>query len=487
MGVGSSKPLNASNKVVHDLQQWKKLEFVEETDYQAVKAQTISCYRSKRQRTLHLYDLRLVSLPNCVWQLTHLKILKLPNNQLTHISPLINSMRCLKHLDVSHNKLTCLPEMPGLSQLKILLAQDNQLRVAPASLCQLPNLLRIDMSGNKGLTLPYVLAKNPRFHEIKNNSLASLQHIYRDLKRILIDGNILDEETGHLPLIIEPIGELKAGKDAFTHLLKKLEVRDTLSLSQISHIIDFTRRTNTLLKKMIKNAEIREDMYLASLQLCQSTLKEEATQLFPSEALDILQLLEQAYYTLSFKADTLALLCDKSMQLFALHRAEQFIEEHYTRAEEKAFKSKNHFRINLFYALKGYFEYYSREYYRRGMPSTKSAYISAFDWAGILGFSQYIPSEQCKALVDEILFATKAQKQGFARTLYDYPFWQTYLQEGYKKDPTVTKPLYKVFAQIEKLKQESADSFTEDSESESETVQDEAIRTLFATAIAQHL
>jgi Leucine-rich repeat (LRR) protein len=479
MGVGSSKPLSTSNEVAQDIKQWEEtLEPTEKQDAAIAKEHISKCYR-KKQRALVLCDLHLPSLPCCVWRLTHLKRLILPYNQLVEISPIINSLHCLTLLDISHNTLTHLPELPGLSRLKTLLAQHNELRMAPASLCQLPHLTQVDMTGNENLTLPYVLKRHPLFYKIKNDSLASLQHIYKDLKRILIDENVLDEEIGHISLIINPTGEDKEGKEAFACLLKKLEVRDTLTLSQTHHIIDFTRRINTILKKMIKNPEIRENMYVASLPLYQTILEEKTKLPLSSEALDILQLVEQIYSISSFKANTLTLLLEKSSQLFAIYRAEEFIENYYAEVKN-IFKSKSHFRINIFYRLKGYFEYYGSR-----ITDTNPAYISAFNWAGMIGSPQYISDEQCELLVRYVLYAKDKHKKRFAEALYAYPFWQAYLQKGYQQDPTVTHSLYTAFVHIDKLSQGRGES-TEETDFETEEEQEEAAQ-VFSIALASHL
>lgn len=90
---------------------------------------------------LNLSGLGLVELPDEIWELKNLKILKLNDNNLTGISNKIGKLRNLVILNLSNNKLTSLPNEIGyLKYLEELDVSNNQISILPEEMENLINL-----------------------------------------------------------------------------------------------------------------------------------------------------------------------------------------------------------------------------------------------------------------------------------------------------------------------------------------------------------
>jgi Leucine-rich repeat (LRR) protein len=99
--------------------------------------------------TLNLSHNRLVSLPNCIENLSSLTVLDLSYNQLSELPAALGNLRTLLTLRLSHNQLSELPTQLGnLFELRSLDVSQNRLRSLPATLNRLPQLQTINVEGN---------------------------------------------------------------------------------------------------------------------------------------------------------------------------------------------------------------------------------------------------------------------------------------------------------------------------------------------------
>jgi Leucine-rich repeat (LRR) protein len=89
---------------------------------------------------LTLQGLDLESIPEGIWQLSHLKKLDLRCNQITALPAKIALLKHLQSLDVSFNQLTSLPaEIAQLTNLLTLALQNTQLKAFPIEITALKN------------------------------------------------------------------------------------------------------------------------------------------------------------------------------------------------------------------------------------------------------------------------------------------------------------------------------------------------------------
>lgn len=84
-----------------------------------------------------------------LWQWTHLRSLRLSENNLMRLPPVISSLVNLQYLDASHNKIRTLPaEIGDMTSLRELHLDYNQLRVLPFELGKLFKLQKLGLKGN---------------------------------------------------------------------------------------------------------------------------------------------------------------------------------------------------------------------------------------------------------------------------------------------------------------------------------------------------
>lgn len=130
----------------------------------------------------------LVSLPESLQYLTHLKVLILRYNQLTQIPDWIGDLNCLETLNINVNNLNKLPVSIGaLSYLRELSLWKNELIHLPSTIGNLANLEILNLRLNQLKSLPKTIG-----------SLSSLQEL-----------NLHDNHLTHLPLSIGDLKNLK--------------------------------------------------------------------------------------------------------------------------------------------------------------------------------------------------------------------------------------------------------------------------------------
>ena len=92
---------------------------------------------------------KLTEIPEEVFELKHLKILKLSNHRISHLSESLGNFTILKKLHLNGNQLTNLPEFLGnLTSLNELYLNGNQLKTLPESIGNLASLNKFYLSGN---------------------------------------------------------------------------------------------------------------------------------------------------------------------------------------------------------------------------------------------------------------------------------------------------------------------------------------------------
>lgn len=139
--------------------------------------------------------IKLDSLPESLWDLTHLQALRLSNNRLTQIPPAIVRLKELRVLDASLNQLTAVPdEIAGLLSLESLLLARNQLVDLPA--VSLPQLRALDLSHNRLSSVPLAIQQLKEIEslDLSYNQLSALPNWVTELtslRDLNVEGNAL--------------------------------------------------------------------------------------------------------------------------------------------------------------------------------------------------------------------------------------------------------------------------------------------------------
>ena len=174
----------------------------------------------KNERSLHLVDQKLTSLPESIGNLINLRELHLSGNQLISLPESFGNLTNLIELDLSSNQLTSLPEsFRNLTNLTKLNLFGNQLTALPEFLGNLTNLMELHLSGNKLTALPESLGNLNNLTELylSGNKLTALPESLgnlTDLKRLVVLDN---------PLISPPIDILERGSKFIIEYLRELK------------------------------------------------------------------------------------------------------------------------------------------------------------------------------------------------------------------------------------------------------------------------
>ncbi|MFX0095486.1 MAG: leucine-rich repeat domain-containing protein [Candidatus Hodarchaeota archaeon] len=160
--------------------------------------------------SLYNNNLRALTLPSSLFELTNLKKLNLRANRLRHLPLSIGKLENLKALKVSHNRLTTLPptfgrltnlrrlelnnnqlkELPdsfgNLTELTLLKISNNNLELLPDEIGNLINLQKISLGHNQLKTLPetFKLLQNLKHLELQQNKFEDLPETICNLKNL---------------------------------------------------------------------------------------------------------------------------------------------------------------------------------------------------------------------------------------------------------------------------------------------------------------
>ena len=208
-----------------------------------------SLFQLTQLQTLDLSENQLTELPESLFQLTQLQTLDLSENQLTELPESLGQLTQLQTLDLSENQLTELPESLGqLTQLRSLDIRNNQLTSLPDCLGQLTQLQSLNVSGNQLTALPESLGQLTQLQSlnVSGNQLTALPESLGQLVRLqslLLSGN----ELTSLPDWIQNLSKLQ------------LLVLSTVgSQNRVSKVPDFIRQLPHLKELVIEDWKLSE-------------------------------------------------------------------------------------------------------------------------------------------------------------------------------------------------------------------------------------
>ena len=150
---------------------------------------------------------KLTEIPPEVFELTHLKTLKLSYNRISELPESLGNLTNLVKLDLSENHLSEMPESLGnLTSLTELDLSRNHLSEMPESLGNLTNLIKLDLSRNQLLELPKSLGNLTNLTELClwRNQLSELPESLGKLTNL----TKLGLSRNYLPELPESLGKL---------------------------------------------------------------------------------------------------------------------------------------------------------------------------------------------------------------------------------------------------------------------------------------
>lgn len=180
-------------KVVAQLIEYQESQTTEIlTPQEDLTQQRIEAAKNDKNSNLDLSNLGLQTIPESVFELTHLTELNLSNstqqnqNSIQTISEKIGQLKLLKTLNLRNNVLTTLPDsIIQLTHLEQLDLSNNRLAAFPQVILQLDNLKEINLSDNDKI--------EPIWIEAAKKGLAPLQEYQAHIELESNIKNILDE------------------------------------------------------------------------------------------------------------------------------------------------------------------------------------------------------------------------------------------------------------------------------------------------------
>lgn len=150
-----------------------------------------SLFQFATLKALDLRDNELTSIPDDLVRLSELEVLKLGGNRMTAVPDWLARLVKLRSLDLGGNRITGIPDsLAQLVNLRILDLGDNLITAVPELLAELADLVLLEMSGNQITTVPeflgrlsnltYLFFSRNRITAIPDSAtqLSSLENIY---------------------------------------------------------------------------------------------------------------------------------------------------------------------------------------------------------------------------------------------------------------------------------------------------------------------
>lgn len=170
---------------------------------------------------LNMSRQNLTEIPEEVYEMTELKILKLFHNKIDSISPKIAQLKNLEKLYLGKNQLKYLPkEISELKNLKILSVGYNELEELPASIGEMTELEQLWVDQNRLKAFPKELGQLENLKTLKANynfidtlykevfDAKNLEFIHLERNRINSIPNSISQLTGLKELYINNAGFL---------------------------------------------------------------------------------------------------------------------------------------------------------------------------------------------------------------------------------------------------------------------------------------
>lgn len=138
----------------------------------------------KDLKVLRLYGNHLDSIPERIGELANLERLYLGKNDIVYLPNSIGRLKKLEILSIQYNELESLPDsLLYLDSLEQLLLNQNNIKSLPDSIGRMKKLSRLELNFNELSALPASITecKNLQFLKLNRNNLSSLPDNLGDL------------------------------------------------------------------------------------------------------------------------------------------------------------------------------------------------------------------------------------------------------------------------------------------------------------------
>lgn len=161
-------------------------------------------YQMKNLRVLRLYGNKIDSISPRIQELTNLEKLYIGKNKITHFPPEIGNLKNLKLLSAQYNDIRFLTSAIGkLDSLEQLILNQNQLTALPVEIGQLKNLKSLQLNYNWISFIPEEIGecRKLEFIYINRNNLTAIPASFENLTQLkelhmVNAGNLVDVPEG---------------------------------------------------------------------------------------------------------------------------------------------------------------------------------------------------------------------------------------------------------------------------------------------------
>ena len=169
---------------------------------------------------------KLREIPSCLLQLPSIIELNVSHNVLVELPDVPEWPFSLKILNVSHNRLTRLPKSTVGPSIEKLDLSYNQFRSVPSCVCSFLTLLTLDLSGNSKISsLPVELGRLKKLYDLKLDSLDDLNDPPKNVRLTTADcmrylNSRLRGEQGYYRMKLMLVGKQLMGKSTIVARLQ---------------------------------------------------------------------------------------------------------------------------------------------------------------------------------------------------------------------------------------------------------------------------
>ena len=175
---------------------------------------------------------KLREIPCCLLQLPCITELNLSHNMLAELPDVPEWPFSLKVLNVSHNRLTSLPKSTVALSIEKLNLSYNQFRIVPMCVCSFLTLVTLDLSGNSKInSLPIELGRLKKLYDLKLEGLEDLNDPPKNVRLTTADcmrylNSRLRGEQGYYRMKLMLVGKQLMGKSTIVARLQGHKIGD---------------------------------------------------------------------------------------------------------------------------------------------------------------------------------------------------------------------------------------------------------------------
>lgn len=205
----------------------------------------IESVKNSQGEILELNGIELSEIPQSIFKLKNLKILRLRKNKIKCIPDEISSLSSLVELNLIDNELTSIPvSLFQLKNLQVLHLRKNKITSIPNEISELISLTHLNIGNNELTSLPETLGDLSELIHlfVKNNQITRLPKSLKQLEKLK------DLYIGDNPIIYPPENVLRGG---LMRIMIFLILEDSESYSSTTFTFKIPKELKTAIKQYI--------------------------------------------------------------------------------------------------------------------------------------------------------------------------------------------------------------------------------------------